>query len=96
MQDILTDLAGTGMARHRHFVNQVERFHAEWRAYFTPLIFRRAQMTSFDDVPRFEFDEESTGAVAARAGVGLMGLVLPATVLGWIGILRMRQYPVVG
>ncbi len=96
MQEALNDLSGTGTARHRHFVNQVDRFHAEWRGYFTPLIFQRAQVASFDEVPRFAFVEESTGDVARRAGVGLAGLMLPAALIGWIGLARLRRYPVVG
>jgi ABC-2 type transport system permease protein len=96
MQDALSDLAGTGMARHRHFLAQVDRFHAEWRAYFTPLIFQRAQVASFDEVPRFAFVEEFTGDVARRAGVSLAGLMVPAALIGWTGLARLRRYPVVG
>lgn len=96
MQDALSDLAGTGMARHRHFLTQVDGFHAEWRGYFTPLIFQRAQVASFDEVPRFAFVEETTEEVARRAGVSVAGLALPAALLGWTGLARMRRYPVVG
>ncbi|MEW6320368.1 MAG: DUF3526 domain-containing protein [Acidobacteriota bacterium] len=96
MQDALSDLAGTGMARHRHFLAQVDRFHAHWRAYFTPLIFQRAQVTSFDEVPRFVFVEEATGDVARRAGVGVAGLGVPAAILAWAGLRRLRRYPVAG
>ncbi len=96
MQEALNDLAGTGTARHRHFVEQVDGFHAEWRGYFTPLIFQRAQVTSFDDVPRFRFEEEATGAVASRVSVSLAGLALPAAIVGWLGLARLRRYPVAG
>jgi len=94
MQEALNDLSGTGTARHRHFVDQVDRFHAEWRGYFTPLIFQRAQVRSFDDVPRFRFEEETTGTVSRRVGVSLAGLGLPAALLGWFGLVRLRRYPV--
>jgi hypothetical protein len=30
-QDALNDLAGTGTARHRHFVSLVDAYHREWR-----------------------------------------------------------------
>jgi ABC-2 type transport system permease protein len=41
MQDALNDIAGTGTARHREFVKQVEVYHQRWRDYFIPLVFRR-------------------------------------------------------
>jgi len=53
LQDALNDIAGTGTARHRHFMAQVDRFHERWRGYFTPLIFRKAHLGAFDDLPRF-------------------------------------------
>lgn len=96
MQDALNDVAGSGVPRHRRFMDQVAAYHAEWRGFFTPLIFRKAAVTDFDATPRFAFAEESAGEVAGRVLLAIVGLALPAALLGWIGLGRLRRYPVVG
>jgi ABC-2 type transport system permease protein len=96
MQDALTDVAGTGTARHRHFMSQVDRYHRQWRAYFVPLVFQQAKFRAFDDVPRFRFDEETTAAVVRRVVAALMGLGAPAALIGWIGLRRVKRFHVVG
>jgi ABC-2 type transport system permease protein len=96
MQDALNDIAGTGSPRHRHFLRQVDQFHAQWRAFFVPLIFRRARMESYDAVPRFTYHEETTPEVAGRVLVSVLGLAVPAAGLGWLGLRRSHRYPVVG
>jgi ABC-2 type transport system permease protein len=96
MQDALYDIAGTGVARHRHFLDQVHAYHREWRDYFVPLIVRNVKLTSFDEVPRFHYREESIADVALRVVVSLLGLIIPAMVLGAIGLASLRRYPVTG
>jgi ABC-2 type transport system permease protein len=95
LQDALNDIAGTGAARHRHFMAQVDTFHRRWRGYFTPLIFQKTTFVMVDDAPRFTFSEEATGAVAARVAVTLLGLILPTALIAWLGLRQMRRYPVV-
>jgi ABC-2 type transport system permease protein len=95
MQDALNDLSGTGTARHRHFVAQVDTFHDAWRAYFTRHVLQRTRIGSLDDVPAFTYEDERTSAMAARVGVSVLGLVLPAGVIGGIGTARLRRYPVI-
>jgi ABC-2 type transport system permease protein len=95
MQDALNDIAGTGSPRHRHFLEQVDRFHTQWRGFFVPLIFQKARIDSVDAVPRFTYQEETTTAVAGRVLVSLLGLTLPAAVLCWLGLRRLHRYPVV-
>ena len=41
MQNALSDVAGTGAARHRAFMEQVEAYHHAWRDYFVQLTFRK-------------------------------------------------------
>jgi ABC-2 type transport system permease protein len=96
MQDALNDVAGTGTSRHRHFVEQVDRFHARWRGFFVPLIVQKAQLAGFDDVPRFSYREEETSAIARRVLIASLGLVMPAAGLGWLGLRRLGRYPIVG
>jgi ABC-2 type transport system permease protein len=96
MQDALNDVAGTGTARHRHFMSQVDRYHREWRAYFVPLVFQKVNFKAFDEVPRFRFEEERTAVVARLVVLALIGFATPAAVIGWIGLRRLKRFPVVG
>lgn len=96
MQDALNDVAGTGTPRHQRFMAQVAAYHAEWRGYFTPLIFEKARITDVHATPRFRFRDETAGEVSGRVLWTLVGLAGPAFVLGWIGLRRLRRYPVVG
>lgn len=95
MQDALNDLSGTGGARHRHFVAQVGAFHERWRDHFVPLIFRQAPVERYTTLPAFAFEEESTSSALARiaASIGLM--LVPAVILGIIGVRRLARFPVV-
>lgn len=96
LQDALNDISGTGIARHRHYMTQVDGFHRRWRGYFTPLIFQKASFTAFDETPRFAFDEEHMSTVSRRVAISLLGLVAPGLLIAWMGLRQMRRYPVVG
>ncbi|WP_406693958.1 DUF3526 domain-containing protein [Singulisphaera sp. Ch08] len=96
--EALQDVAGTGSARYTHFAAQVDQFHGGWRDYFRPKILA-GDLIRRDDlarIPTFSFREEPLGAVAARASIGLAGLLLPTLVVGSLGLTAMRRYPVVG
>jgi ABC-2 type transport system permease protein len=95
MQDVLNDVAGTGVARHRHFVAQADRFHAQWRQFIMPLIFSKSRLTAADQAPAFAYEEEQTASVARRVLLGIVGLVLPAVAAAAIGLARLRRYPIV-
>jgi ABC-2 type transport system permease protein len=96
MQNALNDVAGTGTARHRHFMAQVDAFHATWRGHFVPLIFAKRTVDSVAAVPSFTFDEEPMAALAGRVAAGLAGLALPAVILVGVGLRRLGGYPIVG
>ena len=94
MQDALNDISGTGTARHHQFLRQVSQYHDRWRAHFVPLIFRNAQVEGYDSLPAYSFQEESLRLAGPRiaASVGLM--LVPAILLGWIGLRTLRRFPV--
>jgi ABC-2 type transport system permease protein len=94
-REAVNDLAGTGLARHQHFRAQVEEFSRAWRAYFAPFIFQQQGLRSanYDGIPRFVFREESLRSVAGRVAFGLIGLLLPALLIGWLGLRAYRRYP---
>jgi ABC-2 type transport system permease protein len=94
MQSALNDIAGTGTDRHRDFLAQVDGYHQQWRDYFVPKIFAKAQIVSFDEIPRFEYREEPTAAVARRVGLGLAGLLGPSAIIAVAGVRRLRRFTV--
>jgi ABC-2 type transport system permease protein len=86
MQDALSDIAGTGAARHREFMRQVEGYHSQWRNYFVTLVFDRAQLPDYSQIPRFAFVDEPFSTVAGRVSIsaaGLLVMALPLVAFGW-------------
>jgi ABC-2 type transport system permease protein len=96
--EALNDVAGTGPARHRYFLAQVDAYHREWLSFFVPRVMRRESLKAadYDAIPRFAFREEPAGAVASRAAIGLLGLVVPTLLIGVPGLAALRRYPVAG
>lgn len=95
MQGALNDIAGTGTDRHRDYLAQVDAYHQNWRGYFVPKIFAKAQIANLDEIPRFHYREESTATVASRVGVTLSGLLIPAVLVLLVGLRRLRRFSVV-
>jgi ABC-2 type transport system permease protein len=95
-QDALNDVAGTGSARHRHFVSQVEGFHTRWRNHFLPLIVQKAKLTaaSYDTFPTFDYRDEPISAVLRRTAVGVLTLLATAIVFSIAGYKRLSSYPI--
>jgi ABC-2 type transport system permease protein len=96
MQNALNDIAGSGTARHQHFLAQVDAFHAAWRGHFVPLIFAKAQVNSLDTLPSFAFVEEPIVTVWRRVAGAAGALLLPAFLLAWAGFRRLPRFPVAG
>jgi hypothetical protein len=44
----------------------------------------------------FAFREEAIGAVACRIVVGLLGLLVPALLIGWLGLRALERYQLAG
>jgi ABC-2 type transport system permease protein len=96
MQDALNDISGTGVARHRAFMQQVSAYHAAWRGYFVPRIFRKAQLASFGELPQFRYRDEPWQAVTNRVAASVLGFLLPAAAIGVFGLWSVRRYRVAG
>jgi len=82
--------------RYRHFLGLVDAFHQSWRVHFTSRIVQKALIVAgdYDRFPAFMFREEPAGAVAGRAMIGLIGLLIPALLIGWLGLRALRRYSV--
>jgi ABC-2 type transport system permease protein len=94
MQDAINDIAGTGTARHRHFMAQVTRYHEAWRQFFVPRIVQRAQLATFGDIPVFRWEEESMRQVVGRVGLSIGSIALPALLLAAAGLAALRRFAV--
>ncbi len=96
-QSAFLELTGTGLARHRQFLAQIDAYHAELRDFFNPKLIRGDfAFDAFDDIPRFEYREESAGDLAGRVGTDLLGLAAPALLMGWLASIAVRRYRVAG
>lgn len=96
--ETVLDLAGSGLARQTRFREQVRDHIERWRAFFVPKVFRDTRLTveDFDAWPRFVFAEESGGEVARRVVGPLAGVLVPAFLVGLMGVARLRRYQIVG
>jgi ABC-2 type transport system permease protein len=81
-QAALNDVAGTSVARYRHFLELVDEFHQTWRSYFNPRIVQKARIGAddYDRFPNFAFHEEPSAGVARRI---VVGLIARSSLAGW-------------
>lgn len=95
-QEALNDIAGTSVSRYRYFLKQVDGFHASWKAFFVPKVFRQVKLnlSDYNRMPEFVWQEEAIGTVANRVFVGVFGLLVPALLVGALGIFAIRRYPI--
>jgi ABC-2 type transport system permease protein len=93
MQEILNDLAGTSLLRYQNFRDQARAFRERWTGFFHPLIFGRMELypADYDRMPKFEYRNEPQADVFDRVMSGLIGLVIPAVVVGGLGLWRLER-----
>lgn len=96
VQETLGDLAGTGAARHQHFVSLVNAYHRQWREFFLPLVLAKARVTDHSSIPRFAYVEEPFSGVLARTIRNLAALGLFAAGFALFGLSRLRRFPIAG
>jgi ABC-2 type transport system permease protein len=95
-QEALNDVAGTGPARHRLFLDQAWAFTVATKDFFVPRIFRKQGLeeSDYDALPRFAFEEETMGAVARRVLPSAAWILAPTLILAALGRAALRRYPV--
>jgi len=98
MQESLNDIAGTSTERQKSFVAQIREFVGVWHNVLIPKLMRRETLkaTDYDNLPRFDFREESTAIIANRLSIGILLLLIPAVLLGILAFARLRRFSVVG
>lgn len=79
----LNDVAGSGVTRHQHFSQAVERYHARYKRFFFERLEQNRKLTlaDYDQMPSFKYHEAPVTELARRVGWGLLGLLLPALAL---------------
>jgi ABC-2 type transport system permease protein len=94
MQEALNEIAGTGLPRYQRFRQQVAQHDRRWTEFFLPRIYKNARLTAtdYDTAPRFRFVEELPIALASRAGVSLVDLLLPTLLIGALGLRALKKY----
>ncbi len=95
VDNAMTAIAGTGLDRYRHFLNQVDQFHQRVRAYYVPKVFERTRLTEadFSTMPRYQWTDENRTTVVRRIWISIAGLLLPMLLLLTVGLMRLRRYP---
>jgi ABC-2 type transport system permease protein len=93
--ETMTDLAGTGLRRYRHFLRQVDAFHNQNQEFFFPRVFDELRMTEEDYrlMPHFQWQEEKGSAVLGRVAIGVIGLWIPTVIILVLAIRRLKFYP---
>lgn len=93
IQGALYDLAGTGVVRYQHFLTQVERFHQAWQLYFHPRVFEKRAISGSDlnQLPQFNWQEESLTSLAGRALWPALLLLMAAAIIGSLGLRRYKK-----
>ena len=89
----LNEVAGSGVARHQRFSEQVDAFHEAHKRFFFDRIRRGADLApaDYDAMPRFTYVEEPPASLARRVGAGLLGLALPAAALLALALAGLRR-----
>lgn len=93
----LSDLAGTGVQRNLHFKTQINSYHAEWRSFFEPRVLNNLamQVSDFDDLPRFVWQEISPENHHQQMLIKLSLLFAPTLLCSALAYRRLRTYSVV-
>jgi ABC-2 type transport system permease protein len=91
----MSELAGNGISRYRHFQDQVETFHATWRQFFEPRIMEGIAITEADfaKMPRWTWQEQDASIVRSDVLYRTIQMLLWAALLTALCLVKLRRYP---
>lgn len=94
LNNAMSDIAGTGLARYRHFQDLAESFREEWRAFFVPKIRAKISLTEADYrvMPSYIWRDEDSSASSRHFPFWVVGLVLPVLLLAGLSRYWLRRY----
>ena len=90
----LADIAGSGEARYRAFLDRIRAFHVDWREFFLSRAKAGASLTAQDyaAMPKFtQADEELMARAPAGLAGPLIGVALPMLILAALGLRGYRR-----
>lgn len=98
MQETLNDIAGTSTARQKSYVEQIREQIGALQNYLVPKLMRRELLRSadYDQIPRFQFAEETAAIIASRAFIGITLLLVPTLLLGVLTFVKLRRFSPLG
>ncbi|WP_046242904.1 DUF3526 domain-containing protein [Hymenobacter terrenus] len=93
VQQALNDVAGTGDARYQDFEAQVTRYHAAFRAYYAPLVYRQAKFTVRDmqQVPIYRYEQPPTQLLTPTNTENLLYLLAATLGCALLATVRVRK-----
>jgi ABC-2 type transport system permease protein len=94
-QIALSELANHSAQDFNDFTRQVEAYHEVWRNYFLPSVMANRLLTreELENIPRFKYQPQSNGVVAARVLGDLVALLIFAGVVFAAGFASLKRYP---
>lgn len=98
MQETLNDIAGTSTNRQKSYVSQIREHIGTLQNFLVPKLLRRELLKAkdFDQIPRFQFQEESISAIANRLGIGILLMLIPTALFGILIFARLRNFSPIG
>ena len=96
MQLALNEIAGSSGERYENFLRQAFRFRTEWNNFFAERFLRRDPLrpADYDRFPAFSYRPEAFATVLLRLAPSLLGLLVIATGVAVLPLLRIRRYQV--
>jgi ABC-2 type transport system permease protein len=93
-QEAMNDIAGTGIARYQHFKSLVRAHTERWDQFFVPKMYKMVKLTASDynTLPIFVFQEESLFDITDRVFTGILGMIIPALIVSFLGIKSRLRY----
>lgn len=98
VQESMNSIAGSDLGRQQRYAREARQYLGDWQEFLEPFIFRGEQLApaDYDALPVFDFKEEPLSGMTLRIVPSLLGLLLPALVLGLWGWSRLPRYQLVG
>jgi ABC-2 type transport system permease protein len=94
MLETLNDIAGTSVQRQKSYVRQIREHVDDLQNFLVPKLMRRETLraANYDQIPRFQFREETNAEIRRRGGVGFLLLLIPTGLLGTYAFWRLSRF----
>lgn len=91
-QHIAQLLTGQDRARHQRFLDAAEAHHQALQAFYFPLFNRdNPNFKAYDDIPTFNFQEQTLTFMVKATSSALLGILIPSVIGIIIGMRRLQK-----